>query len=286
MLRSMAAAQPRHRLLVACALATYAVVFLVLLHWEQPGLGLGHFFYVSIALLALASGPQMGFLGGLLATVLYALGVVLNEDLPPSDVPTVSMAVRLVTFTGIGLLIGWFAQRHRTLVDELRVLAERDFLTGLPNTRSFETAIDRRLEAGRPFALLIGDMDGLKRINDELGHSEGNDALTRLARALGGALGPDDDVARVGGDEFAVLISARSSDEARRTAALLEQVAAPEAAITFGWASFPQDGENALSLFRAADERLYARKLIRGGRRGDVAPRLTAVPASDQAALP
>ena len=282
----MAAAQPQRRLLVACALATYAAVFLVLLRWEQPGLGLGHFFYVSIALLALASGAQMGFLGGLLATVLYALGIVLNENVPSTDVLTVSTALRLVTFTGIGLLIGWFAQRHRRLVDELRVLAERDFLTGLPNTRSFEAAIDRRLEAGRPFALLIGDMDGLKRINDEQGHSEGNDALTRLAGALGGALGPDDDVARVGGDEFAVLISARSSEEARRTASLLEQVAAPEAAITFGWASFPREGQNALSLFRAADERLYARKLIRGERRGDVAPRLTAVPASDAAGLP
>jgi diguanylate cyclase (GGDEF)-like protein len=166
------------------------------------------------------------------------------------------------------------------------VLAERDFLTGLPNTRSFEAAIDRRLEAGRPFALLIGDMDGLKRINDEHGHSEGNDTLTRLARALGGALGPDDDVARVGGDEFAVLFAARSSDEARRMAAQLEQVAAPEAAITFGWASFPQEGENALSLFRAADERLYARKLVRGERRGDTAPRLAAVPPSGEAALP
>jgi diguanylate cyclase (GGDEF)-like protein len=282
----MAAAQPQRRLLVVCALATHAVVFLIFLHWEQPGLGLGHFFYVSIALLALASGPQMGFLGGLLATVLYALGIVLNEDLPPTDVPTVSTGLRLVTFTGIGLLIGWFAQRHRTLVDELRVLAERDFLTGLPNTRSFEAAISRRLEAGRPFALLIGDMDGLKRINDEQGHSEGNDVLTRLASALGGALGPDDDIARVGGDEFAVLTAARSSDEARRAAEQFEQAAALDAAITFGWASFPQEGENALSLFRAADERLYARKLVRGGRRGDVAPRLTAVPSSGETAVP
>jgi diguanylate cyclase (GGDEF)-like protein len=282
----MAAAQPQRRLLVVCALATYAVVFIAFLHWEEPGLGLGHFFYVSIALLALASGPYMGFLGGLLATVLYALGIVLNAELPSTDVATVSTVVRLVTFTGIGLLIGWFAQSHRTLVDDLRVLAERDFLTGLPNTRSFEAAISRRLEAGRPFALLIGDMDGLKRINDEQGHSEGNDALTRLARALGGALGPDDDVARVGGDEFAVLITARSPDEARRTAAQLEQVAAAEAAITFGWASFPQEGENALSLFRAADERLYARKLVRGERRGEAPPRLAAVPPPGEAALP
>ena len=281
----MAAAEPHRRLLTACALATYVAVFFAFLLWERPGLGLGHFFYVSIALLALASGPQMGVLGGLLATVLYALGIVMSPHIPPTDVPTVSTAVRLVTFVGIGLLIGWFAQRHRVLVGELRVLAERDFLTGLPNTRSFETAIGRRLDAGRAFALLIGDMDGLKRINDEHGHSEGNDALQRLAQALGGALGPDDDIARVGGDEFAVLTSARSSEEARRLAEQLEKVARPGAAITFGWASYPHEGENALSLYRAADERLYARKLIRGGRRGEVPARLTAVPPPG-AALP
>jgi diguanylate cyclase (GGDEF)-like protein len=277
MVRAMAAAQPHRRFVVACALATYAVVFFAFLVWERPGLGLGHFFYLSIALLALASGPQMGVLGGLLATVLYALGIVLSPHIPPTDVPTVSTALRLVTFTAMGLLIGWFAQRHRALVGELRILAERDFLTGLPNTRSFEAAIGRRLEAARPFALLIGDMDGLKRINDEHGHSEGNDALQRLAQALGGALGPDDDIARVGGDEFAVLMASRSSEEARRAATQLEQVAASHAAITFGWASFPQEGENALSLYRAADERLYARKLLRGERRGEVGPRLSAV---------
>jgi diguanylate cyclase (GGDEF)-like protein len=282
----MAAARPHRRFLLACALATYVVVFFAFLLWERPGLGLGHFFYLSIALLALASGPQMGLLGGLLATVLYALGIALSPHIPPTDVPTVSTALRLITFAGIGLLIGWFAQRHRVLVDELRVLAERDFLTGLPNTRSFEAAISRRLDAGRPFALLIGDMDGLKRINDEHGHSEGNDALQRLAKALGGALGPEDDIARVGGDEFAVLTSARSSEEARHAAAQLEKAASSHAAITFGWASFPQEGENALSLYRAADERLYARKLVRGERRGEAGPRLAAVPPPRESALP
>ena len=254
--------------------------------WERPGLGIGHFFYVSIALLALASGPQMGVLGGLLATALYALGIVLSPHIPPTDVPTVSTLLRLVTFTGIGLLIGWFAKRHRVLVDELRVLAERDFLTGLPNTRSFEAAIGRRLEDGHPFALLIGDMDGLKRINDEHGHSEGNDALQRLAQALGSALEPGDDIARVGGDEFAVLTTARSSDEARRLAEVLERAAGADAAITFGWASYPQEGANALSLYRAADERLYARKLVRGERRGTFAPRLAAVEPPPEAAVP
>jgi diguanylate cyclase (GGDEF)-like protein len=242
---------------------------------------------VAIAVLALASGPKMGVLGGVLATVLYALGIVLNPSIPPTEVPTESTAFRLITYTAIGLLIGWYAQRNQGLLAELRVLAERDYLTGLPNTRAFEAAITRRLEAGTPFALLIGDMDRLKAINDEHGHSEGNDTLRRLADALGGALGGDDEVARVGGDEFAVLTASRSSEDAGRVAARLETVlVASGIAITFGWSVSPQEGVNALSLYRAADERLYARKLIRGGRRGDSAPALAVLPTPREAALP
>jgi GGDEF domain-containing protein len=83
---------------------------------------------------------------------------------------------------------------------------------------------------------------------------------------LGSSLRPEDEVARVGGDEFAVLTVA-PTDEAAALAAKLEGLLARQGSpITFGWAVFPQDGENALSLYRAADERLYARKLVRGDR--------------------
>jgi diguanylate cyclase (GGDEF)-like protein len=283
----MAAAEVHRRILVACALALYAAIFGAFLVWERPGLGIAHFFYVAIAVLALASGPKMGVLGGILATVLYALGVALNPSIQPTELPTESTLLRLITYTAIGLLIGWYAARNRALLAELRVLAERDFLTGLPNTRAFEAAITRRLEAGAPFALLIGDMDRLKAINDEHGHSAGNDTLRRLADVLGGALGGEDEVARVGGDEFAVLTPARSSVEAGRRAGQLETALARSGiAITFGWSVSPQEGINALSLYRAADERLYARKLVRGGGRGDVAARLVALSPPAEAAVP
>jgi diguanylate cyclase (GGDEF)-like protein len=176
--------------------------------------------------------------------------------------------MRLVTFAGIGALIGWFASHNRVLVHELAVLAERDALTGLPNTRAFEAAIARRFEQGRPFALLLGDMDRLKEINDAEGHAEGNDALRRLAGMLGSALRPEDELARVGGDEFAVLTSLSAGQEAARLCGRLEAHLADQGtSMTFGWALFPSEGENALSLYRAADERLYARKLVRGATR-------------------
>jgi diguanylate cyclase (GGDEF)-like protein len=245
------------------------VVFLAFLLWERPGLGIAHFYYISIALVALATRPRVGVLAGVVATALYTTGVVLNPSIPSAEVLTASTVVRLVTYAAIGLLIGWFARDNRILVGQLQVLAERDALTGLPNTRAFESAINRRLDTGESFALLIGDMDELRALNEDHGHVEGNDALHRLATTLGAALRPEDEIARVGGDEFAVLTTARTAEDAARMAATLERLAASAGSgITFGWAVYPREGVNALTLYRVADERLYARKLIRGQRRG------------------
>jgi diguanylate cyclase (GGDEF)-like protein len=260
----------RHReLVVGTSLAAFAIIFAALILFEVPGLGIPHFFYIPVAALALTGGVRRGICAGLLASVLFTVGVALNPAVPTAtQILSITTPIRVVTYTSIGALIGWFAAHDRELVARLQLLAERDFLTGLPNTRAFEAAIARRFAQGRPFTLLLGDMDGLKQINDVKGHAEGNDALRRLAEMLGSVLRPNDEVARVGGDEFAVLTSVAGSEEASAAAARLEAAFEGQGVrITFGWALFPVEGENALSLYRAADERLYARKLVRGGDR-------------------
>jgi diguanylate cyclase (GGDEF)-like protein len=260
----------RHRpLIVACALCAFAIIFTALVLFEVPGLGIPHFFYLPVAALALTGGVRRGIFAGLLASGLFMIGVALNPHVPTAtQLMSMTMPIRLLTYMSMGALIGWFAAHDRQLVERLQIQAERDFLTGLPNTRAFEAAIARRFLDGRPFLLLLGDMDGLKRINDSRGHAEGNDALRRLADMLGSVLRPEDEVARGGGDEFAVITASAGGEEASALAARLESLlAAQGSAITFGWALYPADGENALSLYRAADERLYARKLVRGGER-------------------
>ena len=172
---------------------------------------------------------------------------------------------RAVTYVTIGGLIGWFAGRNRTMLAELRVLAERDSLTGLPEHEGVRggdhpTARGRR----RAFVLLLADMDALKDFNRDEGFTAGNDALRRLADQLARSFGPDDDVARVGSDEFAILASIQGDDGAARLAARLERMLADgRTKATLGWAAFPQEGDNALALYRAASERLYARKVMR-----------------------
>jgi diguanylate cyclase len=264
----MPSASSHRRLAIALAAAMYAAVFVALIVFERPGLGLGHFFYLPVALVALSTGPRVGALAGAFAAALYAVAFALNPEVPTTEIVTIGAAIRLVPFAASGALLGWFAASNRALVDKLQILAERDHLTGLPNTRAFEAAIARRFETGRPFAILLGDMDGLKEMNERLGEGEGDDALRRLGAMLTNALDAGDELARVGGDEFAVLAALGSTQEAARLAARLEAVLAGAGlGITFGWAVHPQDGLNALSLYRAADERLYARKYIRSPRR-------------------
>jgi diguanylate cyclase (GGDEF)-like protein len=274
------AASTHRRLLVLTAIGLFAAVFVSFLAFENPGLGIGHFYYLPVALIALCTGPRIGALAGCAATALYAFGVLLNPDIPSAELLTVSAGIRLIIFAGSGAILGWFAASNQTLVEKLQILAERDHLTGLPNTRAFETAIARRFDSGRPFALLLGDMDGLKDMNDRQGEVEGDDALRRLGGMLTNALDPADELARVGGDEFAVLAALGSTQEAARLATRLESVLAGTGlGITFGWAVHPQDGLNALSLYRAADERLYARKYIRSPRRRQT----PALPANGEA---
>jgi diguanylate cyclase (GGDEF)-like protein len=252
----MPAALPPRRLLFAASAASGAAIFAALLAFERPGLGLGRFFFVSIALVALGTGPLGGTLAGAAATALYGVAVAVNPELPGSLLWSAGMGVRVATFVGLGALVGYFAQQHRVVVDHLRLLAERDSLTGLPSGRAFENAITERLAHKHPFAVLLGDVHAL---------GEGDDAMQRFASLAGKCLAVDDVVARVGRDQFAIVTADRTTDEAAQRAATLEGACAGSGvSLTFGWAVAPQDGDNGLALCRAADERLYARKLLRG----------------------
>jgi diguanylate cyclase (GGDEF)-like protein len=251
----------RHALLSA-GIASGIAVFLTFTFYERPGLGLGHFFYVSIILAALATGPAIGAAAAVVATGMFAAGLLLNPHIPSNEVLTTSTAIRFITYMTVGVVTGYFAKRNRVLMCELQLLAERDAITGLPNTRAFEQVIGARLAHAQPFALIVGGVDELPRRNGR--HTaDADDGLREIAARLLHSLPPGDEVARIGEDSFAVLTYAGSATDAGKIAAHLQRVLADDGfSVTFGWAAYPQDGENALSLYRAADERLYARRVI------------------------
>src|SRR5207244_2946930 len=78
--------------------ALYGLVFVCFVLFQKPGLGLGHFFYVPVVLIGLALGMRAGVVGGVLASGLYALAIVVTPRLPVRDVLTVATAIRLVTY--------------------------------------------------------------------------------------------------------------------------------------------------------------------------------------------
>lgn len=264
------------------AAGIFGGVFVLFDSLERPGLGIAHSYYLAVILAALAGGPVRGALAGILATVLYAVGIVLNSHVPTASLLTIATSIRALAFVSVGLVVGFYASRSRTLTRELqriaeeqRVLASRDRLTGLPNTRAFEIAVTTRLEAAEPFALLVGDLDGLKRVNEQSGYDEGNDLLRKFAETVIERLSPSADVARVGDDELAILVRLTLDELPGTVAAHLErQLARDGVAATFGWATYPEEATTALGLYRVADERLYARKILHGRRLERVEDRL------------
>lgn len=152
-----------------------------------------------------------------------------------------------------------------------RRMAERDPLTGLANRRAFDAALARAVDEqdgqGRA-ALLLLDFDDFKAINDTFGHPVGDAVLCAIADACAPEVREGDCLARVGGDEFALVAPGAGQAGAARLAAALDAAIAdaslpPEAdrvAVTIAWATAPDDAATGEELFRVADRRLLARK--------------------------
>jgi len=267
----VSAAATHRRLLILLAIALYGCVFSAFVLFEVPGLGIGHFFYIPVAMLALAAGTWGGVGGGLAAAGLYVLAIFVDPRVPTHEALTGATVIRSITFSSCGALIGWFANKYREHVARLSELAERDFLTGLLNVRVFDETLARRCAEDGTFVLVLGDLDNLKEINDTHGHTEGNRVLAHVAEAFRAAVSPADDLARVGGDEFAVLMEG-NLEEAHALCTLLKQRLARERLeLSFGIAARPDDATGPLELFRKADDRLYAAKLLSRNRRAVVA---------------
>jgi diguanylate cyclase (GGDEF)-like protein len=259
-----AATALNRRVLLAIAAVTYAGVFATVVFVETPGLGLGHFLYIPICLVALVSDEVLGALAGVFAAALYLLAIELTPRVPSAI--TSATGIRLVTFALIGALIGFYASRNRQLVERLRDNAGRDFLTGLGNARAFDEELARRCAAARAFSLILCDVDDLKGLNDVHGHAAGNTALRRIGEVLKQYADPEDFVARIGGDEFAILSALPPDQVAALTSRVNRTLSTESLSVTFGSTGNPDDGETAAELFHKADDRLFAGKLVRQNR--------------------
>lgn len=141
---------------------------------------------------------------------------VLNRDL----VMSVRMGLSLVMLTPI--MIGSVMVANRELVKKLKVLADHDELTNLPNRRAFLASSTHQLarlkERSESCSVLMIDIDHFKSVNDRFGHAAGDDVLRRLGQLLGECLRRQDIVGRLGGEEFAVFLPRSSAADAQQVA--------------------------------------------------------------------
>jgi diguanylate cyclase (GGDEF)-like protein/PAS domain S-box-containing protein len=179
--------------------------------------------------------------------------------------PLRSASGEIIGCIGAGIDI---TERKRS-EEQARYQATHDALTGLGNYRAFldtlENEVRRSERSNHSFAVLLLDLDDLKRINDRLGHLAGNRALKRLSEVMKRYCRSTDLAARYGGDEFAVVLIDADAAMARQVAERVAQAVRndpeqPTLSVSIGVALYPYDGRTAQELIEAADKNLYKRK--------------------------
>jgi diguanylate cyclase (GGDEF)-like protein len=228
------------------------------------------------------------------ALVGISYGVVLAFT-DHTDTASTRWIVTIGTLLVAGVLVRLLKNRVEGLITRLAAAARTDPLTQVLNRRAFLLLFDWELErsrrSGRPLSVLVGDLDRFKQVNDRFGHQAGDDALKRASAVLAEAKRRGDTLARIGGEEFALILP--DSDEQgafvlgeRLRCALRDSFASDPVPLTisFGIACSPTHGVDTEALLQAADQALYAAKTLGRDRVLVHGPEVTGVAASEHAA--
>ena len=168
---------------------------------------------------------------------------------------------------GVVLVFRDYTEKKQKL-DQIEYLSYHDQLTGLYNRRFYEEELER-LDTSRnlPLSLIMGDVNGLKLVNDSFGHGMGDELLKKAAATIKKACRADDVVARLGGDEFVVLLPKTDQIEAEEIITRIEKLAKTEKvgtvelSISFGFETKLDQEEDIQRVFKRAEDYMYRRKL-------------------------
>jgi diguanylate cyclase (GGDEF)-like protein/PAS domain S-box-containing protein len=169
--------------------------------------------------------------------------------------------------TGVVLVFRDFTEKKEKQ-DRILFLSFHDQLTGLYNRRFFEEEL-RRLDTPRnlPLTLTMLDINGLKLINDAFGHNAGDEVLRKVADAMRQECRADDIIARIGGDEFMILLPRTDSKQAAAIAERLEAAISSQSvesvnlSVSYGYESKESEEQEMSAIFRQAEDHMYRRKL-------------------------
>jgi diguanylate cyclase (GGDEF)-like protein len=256
-----------------------------------PGIALGLYItggttspLLPVVFLAVALTAYFGTPRAAMIRLAGAIAVCASPFLYSTADAQIAFTLRFVAVAATAaVLVGIILYNRRELAqaeEVARELALHDALTGLPNRRAFTDNVGRTLRrtsrpVGSPVSIAMIDLDNFKRVNDTFGHAAGDRVLQAIASALEDVTRPGDFVARIGGDEFALV--AHGVDTSASRALSVRCVSAVEAAVaevgyadcavsaTVGFALFPYHGRTLDSLVEAADGALMDAK--HGGKR-------------------
>ncbi|MGH9704418.1 MAG: GGDEF domain-containing protein, partial [Candidatus Acidiferrales bacterium] len=184
-----------------------------------------------------------------------------------------SSLLLLQAFMGVmvvlSMILGAEVNERKRSMARVRQMAVSDPLTGLANYRLLVDVLDAEIKrfgrTGRSFAVLILDLDGLKKINDTLGHLAGSRAICRVADTIRVLCRATDTAARYGGDEFVIVLLETNYEGAqllslRIAERLAKDIQYPPLTVSVGTALYPHDGGTVTEILRAADRSLYQKK--------------------------
>src|SRR4051812_48448898 len=228
------------------------------------------FYFVLVAMFSayfLTAAQVLLQVGFIASAYVIAVAAIPGDEGQPAQHWLLTVWTVLV----VGAFITILRRRMGTLIDKLSSAASTDPLTGLLNRRGFQDVFDLELErsrrSGRPCALLVGDLDHFKRVNDLLGHPAGDERLQRFARLLTRGKRRIDAAARMGGEEFSLLLPETDEHGAyviaeRLRMSVRDAFSTDQVALTasFGVAAYPSHGVDGTQLLQAADQALYVAK--------------------------
>jgi diguanylate cyclase (GGDEF)-like protein len=221
-------------------------------------------FYIGYFFKPRGIAASVALIGAAYAGVLNAIGAT-------GESAFTRWIVTLSVVAGAAVALHILRRHIDRLLRQLRDTARTDALTQLLNRRGFEERFELELERARrtgdPLTLLVGDLDRYTDLNDRFGHAAGDATLATVARTLGATARTIDTVARVGGEEFALLLPATNAEGGLEAAERLRTSVARSVGndgapltISFGVAEVGHAEETPPSLMHAADTALYAAK--------------------------
>lgn len=197
----------------------FAFLFVYRYYIKTFGVSMGYFTVLITSLGGAWFGARGGFIVGAFAILEYSLELAIYTHYPDHDLVVKGIYFRYITYMMSGIMMGYMADKHKQLEEQLKRLAHYDKLTGCVNFRLtmefLEREVSRATRLQKPLTAIMIDLDYFKEINDTYGHIVGNEALKIFASILKKSVRTIDIVGRYGGDEFLIVLPETNPQQAR-----------------------------------------------------------------------